>query len=531
MVWTAETSCGKESDKIAHLALFYTRGRCLDVGCGMSKVWPSVIGVDSGKAFGPHTEANLIADIENLDMFRDGSMDGVYSSHTLEHIVDYKGVLKKWWTFIKPGGFLTLYLPHKNLYPNIGQPGSNPDHKHDFLPSDIIEAMREIATGGYMLLENEERAKGNEYSFFQVFQKRTDGEFVDACWQKTPGKKSVLLIRYGAIGDGLQTASVARAMKEEGWEVHVNTVPSTWDILREDPNIDAFWLQDKDQVPNPALNAYWKSLETEGRWDKIVNLCESVEGIALAMPGRIQFTWPPALRHKACDYNYLERMHETAEAPLKIGHRFYPTDEEMAWAKRERFRIFGSRPLIVWSLVGSSIHKIYPHVDIVAKWLEEKSQAGIAFVSDGGLGKQIQDGVLYSVERAGADMARFHGAAGEWNIRQALTMAQIADVVVGPETGVLNSVAFEPNRKVVFLSHSSVNNLTRDWINTASLESKACPKGPFPCHMLHYAWDHCHQDAKTKAAVCAADIRPEATFKAIMPALKNETVIVSAAAE
>ena len=41
MTWDLSTSCGYESAKIAGIALPYLQGRGLDIGCGMSKVWPS----------------------------------------------------------------------------------------------------------------------------------------------------------------------------------------------------------------------------------------------------------------------------------------------------------------------------------------------------------------------------------------------------------------------------------------------------------------------------------------------------------
>ena len=515
MVWTLDGSQGFESAKIAHLAVFYTRGSCLDVGCGMKKVWPSLIGVDAGVAFGHRTDAQIIRPADKLDLFADASMDGVFSSHTLEHVVDWKATLKEWWRVIKPKGFLTLYLPHKNFYPNIGQPGSNPDHKHDFLPEDIVEGMREVAAeSGFTIMENEERGQGNEYSFFQVFEKRTDGQMVDLAYRKTEGKKSVLVIRYGAIGDGVQTASVLKALYDEGYEVHLNTVPTTHEILALDPHVDAFWLQAQDQVPNPELGAYWEQLRQEGRWDRIVNLCESVEGELLALPGRIRHAWPEKLRREVCGVNYLERMHDIAEVSKeRLGHAFYPSEDEKLWAERERFRLAGGRPFIVWALIGSALHKVYPHADVVANWIAKNTDAVVAFVSDPGAGKELQDKVIKKAVDAGADPERIYGAAGLWKIRQAITMAQRADIVIGPETGLINAVGFEANRKIVFLSHSSPENLTKHWRNTAPLYAKALPC--WPCHRMHYDWSTCRKDEATAAAMCAASITPDTVFREV----------------
>jgi hypothetical protein len=103
--------------------------------------------------------------------------------------------------------------------------------------------------------------------------------------------------------------------------------------------------------------------------------------------------------------------------------------------------------------------------------------------------------------------------SGEWTIRESISFAQVADIVVGPETGVLNAVSHDLVPKVVTLSHSSVENLTRDWVNVTSLTPKnvSC----YPCHMMHYNWDNCRKHEDSGTAMCQFDISPEAMFAAI----------------
>ena len=86
---------------------------------------------------------DIDCDCENLGMFTSNSMDFVFSSHLLEHMEDPTRVLASWWRVIKPEGYLVLYLPHADFYPKVGQPGANPDHKHDFLPNDVIRMMQD----------------------------------------------------------------------------------------------------------------------------------------------------------------------------------------------------------------------------------------------------------------------------------------------------------------------------------------------------------------------------------------------------
>jgi ADP-heptose:LPS heptosyltransferase len=106
--------------------------------------------------------------------------------------------------------------------------------------------------------------------------------------------------------------------------------------------------------------------------------------------------------------------------------------------------------------------------------------------------------------------------SGEINIRQTLALARECDAVIGGETGVLNAVAFEPDvRKVVLLSHSSRENLTKHWLNAAAIEpvSTAC----YPCHRLHYDRRFCPEDPDTGASVCQRSIHPDTVFNALEP--------------
>ena len=66
-------------------------------------------------------------------MFGAGSMDYVFSSHCLEHIENDWQALREWWRVLKSGGYLVLYLPHRDVYPLT----NNPDHKHRYVIEDI----------------------------------------------------------------------------------------------------------------------------------------------------------------------------------------------------------------------------------------------------------------------------------------------------------------------------------------------------------------------------------------------------------
>lgn len=525
MTWSLETSNGREASKIAHIAVPYLQGKCLDIGCGIDKVWPGLIGVDSLKDYGGQRPANIdiISEGEKLSLFADGTMDGVFSSHFLEHVVDFETCLKEWWRVIKVGGHLTLYLPHKELYPNIGKPGSNPDHKSDFMPDDIINAMKKI--GSWELLENEKRDKGNEYSMYLVFRKKSgSGKHEFKVWERNPqGKKRCLIIRYGAIGDAILASSILPALKKEGYYITFNSTSSTYEILKNDPNIDEWFIQEKDFVPNQELGPYWQGLKYEERWDKIINLCESIEGGLLTLPGRLQHDYPHESRKRMfASVNYQERTHDIAGVPYDFAPKFYPDIAEINWAKKERAKIKGA--VVAWSIHGSANHKVYPWTQIVTSWLLEHSPAHVFLLGDKSVGKELQEGIIECLKKDGIDASKLHPMAGIWDIRQALSFVREVDCLVGPETGTLNAMGHEDMKKVIYLSHSSKENLTKHWKNTTTLEPDKEKAPCWPCSRLHYNWDHCPQDKVTQAAACASSIPPKKLFEAIMASLNFKKI-------
>jgi ADP-heptose:LPS heptosyltransferase/predicted SAM-dependent methyltransferase len=492
MVWKAEDPTGNESGKILWELVPYTRGRGVDLGCGPDKAFPHFIGVDNYTAtaqFGIGMKPDVACNVSKLDVFGSASMDFAFSSHCLEHVEDYKATLKEWWRVIRPGGHLCLYLPHKNFYPNIGQPGANPDHKHDFLPADIVEAMREI--GSWDLVRNEDRGEGREYSFFQVYRKRTDGKHLFSHAEPKPAKRAAV-VRYGAFGDLIQASSVLPGLKAQGYHVTFYTTPRGWEVVKNDPNIDEVYLQDTDQVPNQVLPTFWEN--EAKKYDKWINLSESIEGTLLALPGRTNHLWPLNVRRKYMNVNYFEFTHDLAGVPMPPQPKFFPTDEEKAWAKKERAS-FGGGFTMLFALAGSSVHKVWPHMDgFIARVLLNNPQARIVMVGDE---------LSQLLEQGWEKEPRVIRKSGKYTIRETLSLLDVVDMVVGPETGVLNAAGHLPVPKIVFMSHSSQENLTKYWTNVRAVEPKntAC----FPCHAMVYSFDTCHRDEATGVAKCAAD--------------------------
>ena len=112
----------------------YLNGNGLDIGYGGDPIIPQVQCWDF-----EHGDAQFLSTLE------DEKFDFVYSSHTLEHIPNPVTAIKNWFRVLKRGGYLILYIPHRDLYEKKRTLPSrfNPTHTKFFIidkddPPDTI---------------------------------------------------------------------------------------------------------------------------------------------------------------------------------------------------------------------------------------------------------------------------------------------------------------------------------------------------------------------------------------------------------
>jgi predicted SAM-dependent methyltransferase/ADP-heptose:LPS heptosyltransferase len=486
MVWRPEDPQGNESAKVRWDLVPYVRGRGIDIGCGPAKALPHMIGVDVHRF--SNGSPDVVADCRKLEFFSPESLDFVFSSHVLEHMEDPGAVLRHWLSLVKPGGHLVLYLPHRDFYPRMGQPGANPDHKSDFHPSDVVALMREAAPD-WDLVDNEERNLGMEYSFLQAYRKREAGAGQLESWMNPKPTKTACVVRYGGLGDALWASSILPALKAEGYHVTVCTEHGGAMVLANDPHIDRFVIQDSGMIAGSEMLAYWMWMAR--KYDRFVNLVGAVETRLLPAPSDGGFHWPDRVRHLFMNQNYLEAYHDFAGVPHKFRQKFYPTEAELEEARSVRAAA-GGGPMVILAPSGSSCVKWYPHTQ---RFLDMAAGKGwITFV----LG-DIRDA------KFDAPPGRIIGL--DLPIRRALALAMVADVVVGCESVFTNASAFEEQLTICLLGHSTDENLTKHWINSVAIE----PQGLdcYPCHRIHLTPHFCTIDEGTKAAACHAAARPD----------------------
>lgn len=162
----------------------YCRGNGLDVGFGGDPVTAHCRGWDF-----EHGDAQYLHGIE------DAGFDFVYSSHTLEHLDDPSIALQNWWRAVRPGGYLILYVPHRDLYEKRRTLPSrwSQHHKRFFLidkddPPDTIGIVPliERSLAGFEIVYAKECSEGHtitdpeahsdgEYSIEAVIRKKENG--------------------------------------------------------------------------------------------------------------------------------------------------------------------------------------------------------------------------------------------------------------------------------------------------------------------------------------------------------------------
>lgn len=335
------------------------------------------------------------------------------------------------------------------------------------------------------------------------------------------------VVRYGAYGDTIQAMSVIAQLKKDGYHVTLLTQHPSHEGILLDPNIDRLVIQTQNQVPMAQLGMFWPWFELFGgpqhkKFDKWVNLTESVEANLLALPGNIRFVWTPKARHELMDFNYLEHQHNLAGCEYNPSFTFYSNDEEKRWRKDEleKIRKAGIKKYILWPLAGSSrTHKIYPHAHAI--WdhvLKHYPEWGVVTTGDH---------TCKALETSFEGRPRMWLAAGKYTFRQTMLLMETADVVIGPETGVMSGAAFYPMPKVALLTHSTVKNLTRDWVNTVSLwaPKTVCPgrgDGTIQaCHKMLPTFEGCRQNEKTMVAQCSTETLPEWVWEVLQACMNT----------
>ena len=451
---------------IRYRSVGYMVGRGLGWGCGVDELYPKqasdlgkyLVNVDMVR----HAALSVCDD--QLGIFADKGFDYAVVGERLGWVPDPKAKLKEIIRKIKLGGYLIVEVP-------ICQAGEFVVNLLD--PQKIQEYVGE--SGCWEL-----KANYNRDGWLLQIYKKLDGKR-GIKKSTTPSSKRACVCRYGALGDVIILTPLLKTLVEDGYEVTCNFSTYAAELLKGNPYVKNIVLQERDAIPNADLGDYWK--EWQGDYQKYINLSESLEGKLLKVEGRRDYYTSNAWRQKNCNKNYYDWTLALGGYPEVTGKRgdLYFTQEELFNAKGFRSK-YKDKFIVLWALNGSSHHKVYPLMEfLMRRWLEEDPRRLLMTTGD------------KSAQMLEFEHPQVVPLAGRMPIRYSLAMTKVVDLVVGPESVMINAAGCFDVPKIPLLSHSTHENLCKYFMNDYCLSPNTEIAKCYPCHQLHYSLPSCPQ--------------------------------------
>jgi len=310
-----------------------------------------------------------------------------------------------------------------------------------------------------------------------------------------------VVCRWGAIGDHIFATPIFRLLKKEGYEVTYHTNRRGVEVTRNNPFIDNYIVHHDRKLQWSEVESIWWELDQ--MYDRFINLTHSIEVDLLPTVHEKLFHAPKEERHAKCNKNYYDYTLEKAgfSARGRNGEIFISEEEDRI--AKKFMRRFRGKFVIMWVLAGSSPHKAYPWSEITVEELRKRNK-DLAFITVG-------DTFARLIEWEGKDTVN---TCGEWSIRKTLVMTKYVNMVIGPETGIMNAAGCFDTPKVLLLSHSTEENISKYWKNCVSLHAPEEIKC-WPCHRLIHNVEDCPQTNILKRPACITNIKPTKIIEAV----------------
>jgi ADP-heptose:LPS heptosyltransferase len=328
----------------------------------------------------------------------------------------------------------------------------------------------------------------------------------------------------GGVGDNLVASSVLAPLKRAGFMTEVITQAPFHVVWENNPHIDRLVVKQINEWPQGGLE--WQQwFDNRGReFALFANFSHSMEHLIALLPAQTAFYWPLAFRRKLCDRSYIETVHDILGMPHEFGPLFHPTDVEKDRAAETKASIGGM--VIGWCISGTRIDKIYPSAPIAIARIIKELDASVVLLGAPNKDIELAKVIQTNVEQQNGSIDGLHVGIStdaenpSWPIRRVLTMAAACDVMIGPDTGPMWGVAFEPVPKIVMLSHASPTNISKHWINTITLHARQSAVACWPCHRLHDTILTCVPNKQGNGAACISDISVETIIKTVRQLLE-----------
>jgi len=169
-----------EAHKYLKLVKPYLKGIGIDIGSQGAPVVPNAWSFDLPQdkflqyngGYDPRGPIQLRGDAAGPIPIDSESLDFVFSSHLLEDFVDWHPILKEWARLVKPGGYMVILVPDRELFLAAlakGQP-PNDAHRHESHPGELSTYAEEC--GCEVVKDELTNQFEGDYTIWAVFKKR-----------------------------------------------------------------------------------------------------------------------------------------------------------------------------------------------------------------------------------------------------------------------------------------------------------------------------------------------------------------------
>ena len=212
-------------------------------------------------------------------------------------------------------------------------------------------------------------------------------------------KKTVLILRYGGIGDALFLTPVFREFKKRGWKVHFAIRDQISDLFKYDKFIDKLFPIKRflpygiDSIWDEELKV-WGSVEAiKPDYELVIDYKNSIENNSL-YPNLPYGSW---VRTQNSNYvNIYDLSLGWANIdPMKVENKrphFFLNEEEIRWASKIKSKYRGKRRIGI-SLYASSLARTFYLADELPKILNERYPDTVIYFWDGSKWIIFMDGI------------------------------------------------------------------------------------------------------------------------------------------
>jgi ADP-heptose:LPS heptosyltransferase len=333
-------------------------------------------------------------------------------------------------------------------------------------------------------------------------------------------KKKLLLIGYRAWGDWIYASPVIPILTEK-YDVYFEINRKGYSLFHDDPRFKKiavyteFESQTRDKYEE-MFKKRWDEMRELVKPDLEINLNGTCEVECIGETFQDQFYLPVGQRRahygKTGFYDaVLKRC--GIERPKNFnlqGLHFWPDQEEHVQKWREKYK---DNFVVVIPIAGSTAQKIFHNFRDLTDAILAKYPDAVIYMA----GDQTCDPLVPQHERVKSM------CGDRVDFKQAVHMMKYADMVIGPETGLLAAAGMWGTPKVILATTSSIWQMTQYQENDFSIQA---PIHCSPCHRAIYFEDDCEsplrkQDGSWGATACSTMFRVEDIMQRVDHVYKN----------